>query len=391
MNQFLVWLKRRTGVALDVGYLWIAIVLGLGWVSGWFAAEHIFTAPGVGPRLLTALGFTFILTGSLIVHELGHLLISTRGVRSPQRLTFYLTGTAPSGYRTAESPGAEIRCALSGPVASGVVGGLALLPLLVVSTDSVSGKMLLWIGMINLLFGGINLLPAIPLDGGRVHRAIFWYLHDDYASGTRVTYLYGHLVAAGGLAIGLYILTFRVDLLLPGLWVTVLAWTVMRASRVELLRASLIQRAGVVRASDGVAGLNPTIRAAATIADAVDILLEQHANGPGLVRDRDRFVGTLTLEMVRNVPRSQWSNLTVREVMRPLERMISSEPGVCLLDVLRLQQDGDGNPVVVRRANGDVAGLVSADISPITLLHRAEERSFDMPVPDASHEQPPRS
>jgi Zn-dependent protease/CBS domain-containing protein len=390
VNQVLRSLQRGSA-SIHVSYAWLAAFLVLSSLTGWYVADVLIVSPDTSHRVVLLLVLPLILSLFLLLHELGHRWYARQRKLTLPYSILYISGSFPHGYETPRTPGMEIRIALAGPAASLSLALVFLTPLYIVPANTPIGTALLVLGLLNVAIGGVNLLPAIPFDGGQILRAIFWYLHGNHFSGTRVAYLYGHLVAAGALGLGIYLLSWQPAHFVPGLWATMLAWMILRASHHELSRSNLIARAAAVPAADGIAGLNPTVRAAASVSEAVDILLEQQANGPGLVRDRDRFVGTITLDLIRGVPRSRWDSLEVQEVMLPLDRLTDSTPGAPLLDVLRMQRLHDRLPVIVRDDQGDVAGLVSSDIAPTVLLRRAEENSFSRVSPDTTREPPPRS
>lgn len=378
MNQLRGVLFRVGRSRIRLNLRWVIPGLLLAMATGWFLAHLVVPSPGLIARALTALAATAGLVFAVGLREIA--LVTLAGRFDPQRrhAVLYPTGTAPSAYHIARTPGTEIRQALIGPVVSLIIGCLALVPWLVVPDENAVIHLLAGFGLLNLALVGITMMPAFPLSGGYILRAAFWHLHDDHFTGSKVAFLYGQVVAAGSLGYGALLLSWRTSLLIPGIWCLYLGWLVVRGSRSELLRSHLIDRAARIRASDAVAGLNPTIRAADTLANAVDILLEQRSNGPGLVRDRNEFVGVLTLVSVRAVSRSEWGETRVRDVMTPFTAYADSEPDARLLEILRIRSDLEDRPVIVRHPGGQIAGLISDEIAPRVLLRRGEERSVDL-------------
>lgn len=366
----------RSRVRLNV--YWVITGLLLAAMTGWFLADLLFDSPGAAERTLGALLAALALTLSIAIRELAQPTLSRQFDPQRRHMVLYPSGTMPASYHVSRSPGTEIRQALVGPAVSLGAGLIFLAPLLALSLDALPGRLFAGFGLLNITAALVTIMPAFPFSGGQILRAAFWYFHDSHISGTKIAFLYGQIVAAVGLGYGAFLLSWQSSLLVPGLWCVALGWLVVRASRTELLRSHMIDRAAQIRAADAVAGLNPTIRASDVLANAIDILLEQRNNGPGLVRDRDRFVGVLTLSSVRDVSRSDWKNVHVRDVMAPFTQFEDTQPDARLLEVLRIRIDLEDRPVIVRHPGGQIAGLISNEINPGVLLRRGEERSVDL-------------
>lgn len=382
MNQLRGPMFRVGRSRIRPNLLWVIPGLLLAAVSGWFLSHLITPSPGMLTRALTASGAPLALSIAVALREVAPAALARRFDPQRRHAVLFPTGSVPSAYHISRTPGTEIRQALIGPGVSLATGTLALSPLLLIPAETPAGRVLVGFGLLNLALAGTTLLPAFPFSGGFILRAAFWHLHDNHFTGTKVAFFYGQIVAAGALGYGALLLSWRTSLLLPGIWCVFLGWLVVRASRSELLRSHLIDRSALIRASDAVAGLNPTLRATDTLANAVDILLEQRSNGPGLVRDRNRFVGVLTLDSVRDIRRSEWQETRVRDAMTPFAAYADSEPDARLLEVLRLRSDLEDRPVIVRHPGGQIAGLISDEIAPRVLLQRGEERSVDLQYRD---------
>lgn len=173
-------LGRIFGISIGLHYSWIIIaVLIVFSLSQQFAMVHRNWPPGViwGTAVFTALLF-FV---CILLHELAHSMVAqSRGIRVPSIVLFALGGVS---QLERESPDArtEFWMALAGPLVS---FGLGLIFLVLANASGWAGpsspagspvvSMLAWLGYINFTLGAFNLIPAYPLDGGRVLRAIAW-------------------------------------------------------------------------------------------------------------------------------------------------------------------------------------------------------------------------
>jgi hypothetical protein len=356
---------------------WIATFICLVLATGWYLADWIFApAPTTPLRISSAF---ILLVGSLfaiLIHEAAHLRFSLGDPRADRMSELFPTGSMPSGYVYPGRPRFELFHALVGPTVSFVAGLVIALTANFVLDSGAFARVILILGYTHIAYGIINLLPASPFDGGRILRSVIWFLNDDHPAGTLFAFVYSLFVAILAIGFGLFALGFTTDYALVGLWCMFTGGLIIHGARLELLRSRMTHRAASASAADAVEGLTPTIRAAAPVTEAVDILLEQRANGPGLVRDRNRFVGVITLDEIREIDRNLWFAIDVRSVMRSFDLFESSEPGSSLLDVITILDSRPDSIVVVLDRNSEVIGLVNRDVSPRTLLRRAEQRKI---------------
>lgn len=234
----------------SLGTVW-GIRLGLNWsvlvllaLVMWMLATSVFpsTNPGLSDNthfamaVAASLGFF----GSILLHELGHAVQARREGLEIDGITLWLFGgvaTMRSGFPSAA---AELRIAAAGPAVSAILAGafvgLWFIPTLPEGAAAVLG----WLGVINIALLVFNLLPALPLDGGRILRAAIWHLRGDYRVATRVSARTAMVVAvllmAGGLALTLW------QGGINGIWLAFIAWFLLQAARAEDRHAQRAQR-----------------------------------------------------------------------------------------------------------------------------------------------------
>lgn len=377
---------RGQRYALDL--LWIGPALILSIPTGWIIGEFLWPTQAATFSIVGAGAAPILLAVTIAILEYIRLSVARMMGRPLPRRRVGPLGSVDDSYQTAGDPGFELRRELAVVGVSIAFGALLLAPSVLASgLDHVHPLMIP--GIVVLGISLLNVLPTFPLAGGRVLRAVFWYLHERHATGTRAAFLYSQLVASASIGFGSFFLIWKTETLLPGLWGLFLGVLVLRSSRRELQRATIIDRASNVRAADALSGLNPTIRAAATLAEAIDIMLEQRANGPALVRDRNVYTGALDLSMVRDIPRRQWASIAVSEVVRPFDQLTDSPPGADLLTIFRALDAEDGTTVIVRERNNQIVGLVDHTMDPRVLLRRGMARTIPgTRVASSTHEGP---
>lgn len=367
---------RDQRTTLDLPWLGPALVLSV--PTLWYLAPVFSPDPSQFAEICLALSGPLWLLVPVALFELFARLSSGKTPACHQ-VSIGPLGRIDLSYVYVDNPGRDLRRGVISVSAMLVVSGILLLPSLLISSHN--SPELLW--MPGLAIGGyavIQLLPSLPGAGGYATRDIFWFLHSDALSGSRAAFLYSQIVASALVLPGIYLLIFESQLLIVAIWCLFLAIYVVRCARLEILRTTLINRSANVIAADALSGLNPTVRAAASIPDALDILLEQRANGPALVRNRNQYAGMLDLSSIDAVPRSDWPELTASDLVVPFHMLVESNPGATLLNVLQIRQANPHSIVIVRERDGRIVGLVDETMDARALLRRGLSRTIPGPV-----------
>lgn len=157
--------------------------------------ERLLPGAGMGLSWMLAAAFALLLGVSVFAHELGHTIVALRMGIPVRRLRLYLLGGLSEVARTPRRPGQEGLIAAAGPVVSLALGGGCALLLLVVPAGA-TWLLVAQCAVANLAVGVFNLLPGLPLDGGRMLRAGVWALTGARAKGTRAAVAGGWVVAS---------------------------------------------------------------------------------------------------------------------------------------------------------------------------------------------------
>ena len=241
-------LGRIAGVRVVVNWTLLLLVP----FAAWLLAASALPAqePGLSRAtyLAMALVATALLIVSILLHEIGHAIAARRQGMGIENVTLWFLGGLtrfPGGFPTAR---AELRVALAGPavtLALGLVfGGVAAIVRGYPEVDGVAA----WLCFINILLLLFNLLPAFPLDGGRVLRAALWRRNGDHLRATRTAARTGRALGAGFFALGLVSLVFGAGL--DGLWIVLVAWFLIGGANAELAVADAEASLAGVRAGE---------------------------------------------------------------------------------------------------------------------------------------------
>ncbi|MFD5497910.1 site-2 protease family protein [Streptomyces sp. GDS52] len=195
---------RPFGVPVYVAPSWFLVAILITWV---FGGQIDRVLPELGAAsYLVSLFFAVAFYASVLVHELAHTLAALRFKLPVRRIQLQFFGGVSEIEKEAETPGREFVLAFVGPLLSLVLSGLFYVALLAVEPSSVPGVLLAGLMISNLIVAVFNLLPGLPLDGGRMLRAVVWKLTGKPMSGTIAAAWVGRVLAVSVL-IGLPLLT----------------------------------------------------------------------------------------------------------------------------------------------------------------------------------------
>lgn len=199
-----ILMGRPFGVPVYVAPSWFLVAALITWV---FGGQLDRVLPGLGAaRYLVALFFAIAFYASVLVHELAHTVVALRYKLPVRRIQLQFFGGVSEIEKESETPGREFVLAFVGPLLSLVLAGLFYIPLNYVERGTVPGVLLGGLMISNLIVAAFNLLPGLPLDGGRMLRAVVWKITGRPMSGTVAAAWVGRALAVITL-IGLPLLT----------------------------------------------------------------------------------------------------------------------------------------------------------------------------------------
>jgi len=353
-------LGRIAGI--EVGLNWSLLVIF--WLIVWSLASGVFPElyPGQDTTSywVAAVVAAVVFFGSLLAHELGHALLAVRKGVKVDGITLWLFGGVARLRGETMDPGAELRITAIGPGIS--LAAAALFLLIALGLAAIDAPELVvgvpaWLAIINTSLAVFNLLPAFPLDGGRVLRAWLWRRRNDRLSATRTAAAVGRAFGYGMIALGL--LEFALVASIGGLWFVFLGWFLLGAARAEesqtLLRAALRDvRAGHIMSPDPV-----SVPASLSVRSFIeDHAMVQRFTSYPVEDEGGRVVGLVTLARVKAVPPDDRDRTTVGEIACPLEDVATAspeDPAALLLE--RMSGCEDGRALVFDE--GRVVGIVS--------------------------------
>jgi Zn-dependent protease/CBS domain-containing protein len=332
------------GIPINVNASWVFIYALITWTLavGYFPRQ----LPGLEPIAYWANGLlaAFLLFVSVLIHELAHSLVAIGNGMTVRGITLHLLGGVSQLDEEPPNPRTEFLMAAAGPLTS--LGLAALLSLVGVAVDAPWGDAILaYLMRVNLAIGLFNLIPGLPLDGGRLLRAIVWRSTGDFRRATATASGVGRAVAIGLIALGAW--QAFAGSFLSGLWLVLIGLFLRQAASAGQSQATLASTLGSLPVSEVMTREVVTISWNATVGDLVQQFWAHHVTSfpvvaGGIVR------GVATVHDLDRVAVDAWERTSVQNVMRPLTGSMTIEPTATALEALhRASTNGIGRLAVL--------------------------------------------
>jgi len=367
-----IQLARVFGIRIGADASWFIFLFLIIWLQ---SNQYKDQFPGDDTKafsLAVASAFLFVL--SILLHELGHAAVAIRNGIGIAGIDLWMFGGVAKMRKDADSPGVDFRIAVAGPVVTLLIAGLCF----AIGSASV-GAHEFWrvvtfqdpasagttlvadICFINALLLVFNLLPGLPLDGGRILRAIAWWRTGDRNRATRTMAAAGRVVAYG--VGGLGILSIVQGYVTSGVWFLFVALILSQGARSAEVQTAVVSRIEHLRVADVMDSEPVALPAEAKLDRALDdFFLRYGWDWFPVVDANGRFLGLATREDLEKVPEglrpgSNVSEVTSAETAKTF-RIREDEPLEALLGSEGLQRLG---AIMAVDADGVLRGVVTIE------------------------------
>jgi Zn-dependent protease/predicted transcriptional regulator len=372
------------------------IPLGVHWSALVTVAVLAYTvAVGVLPQLAPGSGTTaywtagvsdaLLLMASLVAHELAHAVVAMRLRVRVVGMTLWLLGGRTELDGETSSSRSELLVTIAGPLASIAIGtvfavatelgGMAGWPPLVLAC-------LGWLALVNIVLALFNLLPAAPLDGGRVLHALLWRRSGDRSRATRTTSMIGRLT--GSLVLGFGFVQLFAGDLLTGIWLAMIGWFLMSSATAEA--SSSLVRAQLAGVTARAVMEPPAVTAPSwfTVEAFMDTVADHTRQRVYAVVDfTGHPVGVLSLGMLAGRPSDRLRTLRVADVCRKLADVPVAAPDDEIVTVLAGVRRHPGIGMTLVLDGGALVGVISDDdiarTIELTRLHGVARPHVELP------------
>jgi Zn-dependent protease/predicted transcriptional regulator len=352
-------LGRIAGIGVGINWSVIVIAVLVTWVLASQTLPETYPDHATGAYWATAVAASMVFFLSLLAHEVGHALVARRYGVETHDITLWMLGGVAHLKGEAARPVEALRISVAGPLVSFSLGtaflmiaaGLAVVgaPELVVAGPT-------WLAVVNLMLGTFNLLPAFPLDGGRVLQAVLWMQWDDRLRATRRAAAVGRGFGYGLVTLG--ILAALGGAGISGLWLAIIGLFVGFASTAEAEQTELTVLLGGVRTRDIMTPDPITVSPALSVQALLDdVVLRTHVSAFPVVDDHGAVLGLVTLHEVRGVPAAARASTPVLAAAVPIDRVLVTTPDVPVTELVAAISRPGTRALVVE--DGRLVGIVS--------------------------------
>ncbi len=356
-------LFRLLGFEVKVNPSWLIIVGLIVWSLARGTFPHYFKDLSAATYWWMGVAGAIGLFLSIIAHELSHSLVARKFGLPIKGITLFIFGGVAEMNEEPPSAKSEFFMAIAGPLASIAIGILFFAFNFVTNTALFAKPIhgvVSYLGFINLILAGFNLLPAFPLDGGRVLRSGLWAWKDNLKWATRISSRIGSgfgifLIAIGGI-------TFFAGNIVGGMWWALIGMFLLSASKMSYQQL-LIRRELEGEPVSSFMRKDPvTVSPSITLEELVkNYIYKFHYKMFPVVRD-SKLVGCVTTRQVKDIDQEEWSQRTVEELAIKCSNGNTISPEDDAVKALKIMKSNDNSRLMVTKNNNLVGVITLKDL-----------------------------
>lgn len=299
------------------------------------------------------------LFASVLLHELSHSIVSIRNGIDVKKITLFIFGGVAQIESEPDEPIKELKIAIAGPAMSVFISIIVSFTAALLENFGGSEFVIVplrYLASVNLVLAIFNMVPAYPLDGGRVLRALIWYYKKDLKAATKISSsiggFFGYFLMFSGIfqALG--------GQLIGGLWFVFIGWFINQASQTSHQQTVITDVFKKIKISEFMTKDVVVVDYHKTIKEFVEDYLYTWKFKTFPVRKIDEITGVVGINEIKAVPRELWGEKLVVEVLLPLTDEMVVSPECTVTDSLALlAKNGLGRLLVIE--NGELLGIVS--------------------------------
>ena len=372
-----VTLFRVRGIRIAVDFSWfIVLFLIIIWLSASYR-DQLGVDSGDSEPYLLAVASALLFFASILLHELGHAAAAIRHGIGVSGITLWMFGGVSRLERDSDTPGTEFKIGIAGPLVTAaivVVCGAAFLlfadpdqlwdAALGRGDSGVSGiaAMIAWLGSINLLVLVFNLVPAFPLDGGRVARAIAWWRTGSRNSGTRFAATLGEWFGLFLILAGIGYFLVYLGSIIGGIWLAFVGFILRGAAKSAIAQTEFSSRIEGISVADVMDPDPVAIPEGASIEQALDEYFLRYRSPWFPVVDTARHViGLVDRPTADNVPAVERTSASVRDVVARDGGSLTVMEDAPLESVLGNETLRRLGALIATDADGQISGMLTID------------------------------
>jgi len=352
-------LIKLFGFEVKIDFSWLLLGLLITWTLAQGLFPHYYEGLSTTTYWLMGVAGALGLLVSIVFHELWHSLIARRFGLPMKGITLFVFGGVAEMTEEPPSPKAEFFMAVAGPISSIVLGlglfGITFLGDSMGWPKSVTG-VINYLAILNLILAGFNLIPAFPLDGGRVLRSILWGWKDNLKWATQLSSKIGGAFGIALIILG--VIEVVIGNFIGGIWMALIGLFIRGASRSAYQQMLLRQSLEGEKISRFMKSEPVTVSPALSVEDLVEDYIYKHHYKMYPVVDKGKLVGCVTINQVKDIPRQERNQHMVRELAQSCSEKNTVSPDEDAMKALSLMKKNNVSRLMVVE-NGKLAGVIS--------------------------------
>ncbi len=347
------------GIAIEVNVSWLIIftLITVMLATSFFPLNY----PDWDPTLYWIIGalMAIMLFVSVLLHELSHSLVAIKNGIEVKRITLFIFGGVAQIETEPDEPIKEFKIAIAGPAMS-LFLSLFFSALASLATASGASEYLIvpltYLATVNLVLAIFNLVPAFPLDGGRILRAIIWHYKGNLRLATKIASnmggFFGYFLMFSGIFIALS------GDIVGGVWFIFIGWFINQASQASYQQTMVTDIFKKIKIKEFMTTDVIVVEYHKTLQELVDEYFYVYKFASFPVRRMDEIFGVVSVNDIKSIPRDRWQETLVTEIARPLTDDMEISPDCTVTSSLnKLSKNGLGRILVME--DDKLLGIVS--------------------------------
>ncbi|HWQ89584.1 MAG TPA: site-2 protease family protein [Desulfitobacteriaceae bacterium] len=352
-------LGKIKGIQLEVNISWFVVfaLVTFTLATSYFPQNY----PDWDPVLNWVLGsiIALLLFASVLLHELAHSLVSASQGIPVSKISLFIFGGLAQIEKEPDEPGKELKIAIVGPATSVFLFVLFTLLAKIVAflaLSEVTVVLLNYVADVNLVLAIFNMVPAFPLDGGRVLRALIWYFKGNLKNATKIASSLGSIFGYFLIFVG--ILGVLTGLIINGIWFIFIGWFINQASQSSYEQMVMSDIFNKIHVSEFMSDNIMLVDSHQSVQELIDNYFYKYRFASFPVGKNNEIIGIIDRNSVLNIPKEAWSQTSVEDIIVPLQdNLIVSPDDTVTVAMTKLFSNGIGRVLVMEQTR--LRGIVS--------------------------------
>jgi Zn-dependent protease len=365
-----ILIGRIKGIDIELHFSWAVIfaLITFMMASSFFPQNY----PELEPVMAVFLGsvIALLMLASILLHELSHSLVSKSLGIDVKKITLFIFGGIAQMQKEPDDPIKELKISLAGPLMSILLYIVLLIISMMMRYLGVNEAYIVplsYVSNLNLILALFNMVPAFPMDGGRVLRALIWHFSGSLKNATQIASSMGGMFGYFLMFLGFYwIFTGNV---INGVWFLFIGWFIRQLSESSYQNMLMTDLFKDIKVREFMSDKVITVPAAASIRELIDEYFYKYKFASFPVKNGEEIIGIVTVDSIKSMQRNLWESTTVESITVQIRDNLVATPENNVTDAMnKLFSNDIGRVLVIDE--GVLVGIVSrTDILNFIRIH----------------------